>query len=344
MVMIGAATGILVWPTLRVGHTAQPCGCQTEQGLMPLDQPRKFQRDGRYGGSDRSIGSDLLSLPKNLGLLSDDCILRKLGELSKDDRLSVVLEWVKGSEESLAFFLRQRNDPLIIGIFSKAIEMWTNSHPSRVIPSILAISDSENLGEIALGAFLELGHLDHAEKASSVNPSAASKYATVRTINDSDFDYADYIETLFNSEDRTCFEAAVDSLALIKSNDIGEFQDFLDNVLANKWYTRDTLAVAASLAEPHDFLEWLSKSEVPLEIANAVAPESFRSLLDKDIVTAADWINENPSSPFRDVIVVELCRSLATVDPDAAVAWAATIRSDRQRELATEPFGAFEQP
>jgi hypothetical protein len=90
------------------------------------------------------------------------------------------------------------------------------------------------------------------------------------------------------------------------------------------------------VGETGQWLDWLSKTGIPVEVAKERAFELAERWTEKDYLAVGKWLNRAPESPEKSAVASAYATKTYPYDPETAMKWIRTLPQGSDRDKALE--------
>jgi hypothetical protein len=143
-------------------------------------------------------------------------------------------------------------------------------------------------------------------------------------------------------EQQELVNGQLSELAFGRSDAKGSFIE-LSDWIASANLSNDELVAATKgmqdkvrVGETGQWLDWLSKSDMPDEIAKERAFELATRWTEKDYQAVGQWLNSSPGSPEKTAVAGAYAAKAYPYDPENAMKWIQTLPQGTDRTKALE--------
>lgn len=96
------------------------------------------------------------------------------------------------------------------------------------------------------------------------------------------------------------------------------------------------LTPMSSVGETGQWLDWLTKPEIPDEVSKQRAFELATRWTEKDYLAVGKWLNSSPDSPEKSAVASAYATKTYPYDPENAMKWIETLPQGAERTKALE--------
>ena len=144
-------------------------------------------------------------------------------------------------------------------------------------------------------------------------------------------------------EQQELVNAQLNELAFGRSDARGSFIELTEWIGSANLSSEELVAATKGMqdkirvGETAQWLDWLTKNDIPDDISKQRAFELATRWTEKDYKAVGQWLNNSPSSPEKTAVAGAYAAKTYAYDPENAMQWIQTIPqgADRTKELET---------
>jgi hypothetical protein len=144
-------------------------------------------------------------------------------------------------------------------------------------------------------------------------------------------------------EQKEIVKGQLSDLVFGRSDAKGSFIELSDFISSANLSSEELVAATKNMqnnvrvADTAQWLDWLSKNDIPVEIAKERAFDLATRWTEKDYQAVGQWLNSSPVSPEKTAVAAAYAAKAYPYDPENAMKWIETLPQgpDRTRSLET---------